>query len=288
MDSSAARKISTSALARELQVEVQQLFSTLKDYGWIRKVDEGWVLTGKGEFEGGEYVHSKRFGRYIVWPVELVEHPLLQALEDNRRLSAAVLGKRHELNAREVNRLLAELGWIKHTMQGWELTEQGRKEGGLQLENEQSGIFYIVWPVAIDEHPVLQRQLELAAKAHQVAPKDDLFESLSLVAVDGHQHSNVMQLQVCHWLYMAGITHACQRQLPVAEPMCADFYLPAYHLYIDCWPADANGKSLAKKMQRKETYKRLGVAAIDIEPQHLQQLDEYLTRQLRKLGVRVI
>ncbi|MEE2653555.1 MAG: hypothetical protein VYE54_12590, partial [Pseudomonadota bacterium] len=73
--------LSTSALARQLELPVQQLFATLKDYGWIRKIDDGWALTAKGEFEGGRYVNSKRYGRYIVWPPAIIEHRLFQAME---------------------------------------------------------------------------------------------------------------------------------------------------------------------------------------------------------------
>ena len=32
-------KLSTSALAKQGEIPVQQLFSVLRDYGWIRKVD---------------------------------------------------------------------------------------------------------------------------------------------------------------------------------------------------------------------------------------------------------
>ena len=63
--------LSTSALARKLEIPAQQLFATLKDYGWIQRQGEGWLLTPKGEFEGGQYRQSKRFGRYVVWPESL-------------------------------------------------------------------------------------------------------------------------------------------------------------------------------------------------------------------------
>ena len=46
-------KLSTTALARKLSIPVQQLFSILKDYDWIQRIDDSWVLTPKGEFEGG-------------------------------------------------------------------------------------------------------------------------------------------------------------------------------------------------------------------------------------------
>lgn len=289
MDETKTVKISTSALAKLLAVPSQQLFSTLKDFGWIRKLEDGWALSTKGEFEGGEYVHSKRYGRYIVWPESLSEHPLLLALEDNRQLSATALGKAYGLSARQVNRVLAELGWIKHGLQGWELTVAGEAKGGVQLENDSSGTFYVVWPEAFQSDTVLAAQLrfnaEIAAEKPPAAANDLFAEQHNFVSPDGHQHDNKARMQICHWLYMNGIAHACNRQLPVAEKLVADFYLPVHHLYIEYWHDD--GKGLARRLQRKELYKQWHATVIDIEPDDMPQLDELLTRQFRKLGIRV-
>ncbi len=283
-------KASTSALAKQLGLSSQQLFSTLKDYGWLRKTDDGWVLTAKGEFEGGEYVHSKRYGRYVVWPPEIVDHPLLQAVEDHRTISATAIGKSYRLNAREVNRLLAELGWIKHSMQGWELTALGEQQGGNQLENEHSGTFYVSWPDTVLDNDILRRQLQaMASSDTDTAIGDDLFATVaeSYQGLDGHSHTTALELAVCQWLYLAGIAHACQRQLPISEPCHADFYLPAHQLYIECWGNDQDGSLLAEKMQRKSLYTEYGLSVIDVEEDDLLRLDDVLTRQMRKFGVRV-
>ncbi len=289
MQEQSAQKLSTSALAKVLEIPSQQLFSTFKDYGWIRKLESGWALTGKGEFEGGEYVHSKRYGRYIVWPEELVSHPLLQAIEDNRHTSASALGKSHGLGAREVNRLLAELGWIKHGFQGWELTALGESEGGVQLENENSGTFYVVWPQNVQDNRLLKKQLQYAAEVNnQIDSESDLFAGeTEFHSLDGHNHTDRALHKICHWLYMAGIAHACQRNLPVDEEISADFYLPAHQLYIEYWGDDGSRGKLAQRMKRKELYQSLQLAVIDLDREDLLQLDEVLTRQLRKRGIRI-
>lgn len=291
MDDHSPTKLSTSALAKALGVSTQQLFSTLKDFGWIRKLDEGWSLTGKGEFEGGEYVHSKRYGRYVVWPPELESHPLLQALEDQHTLSATGLGKPHGLNPREVNRLLCELGWIQHSIQGWELTPLGELEGGVQLENEHSGTFYVVWPEAVQNHPVFKKQLDWFLRINKVdrldTPPDDLFAATEddHESIDGHYFDNLHHLQVCQWLYSAGLAHACHRRLPFEEEYFADFYLPANHIYIECWD---DSTDLSERMTRKTLYEKYHLSVIDLQAGDWDNLDEVLTRQLRKFGVRVV
>ena len=294
MDDNSPHRLSTSALAKALDIPSQQLFTTLKDYGWIRRIEDGWVLTNKGEFEGGEYVHSKKYGRYIVWPEELIEHRLFQAMEDNRHISATLLGKAVGLNAREVNRLLSELGWIKHGFQGWELTNLGQKYGGVQLENDSSGTFYVMWPQSIQQNAGLTQALAYSAsllETKTTQAEGDLFtQDSEYIALDGHIHTSKNQLSVCHWLYMAGIAHACKRRLPTqaiaGEELLADFYLPAHQLYIECWDKESS-TSLAKQMQRKSFYDEAGLSVIDVEEADFQQLDEVLTRKFRQLGIRI-
>ena len=283
------QSLSTSALAKALSMSSQQLFGTLSDYGWIKRVGDVWELTTKGEFEGGEYVHSKKYGRYIVWPQKTVNHPLLTALEDNRTISAKALGEKHQLSAREVNRTLAELGWIRHSSQGWELTALGELKGGVQFENEQSGTFYVLWPESIQSESHLDKQLHYYGEVNQGAnkPADDLFAQDELKALDGHSHKSKAQLKICHWLYMAGFAHACQRRLPCEEEHCADFYLPKQQLYIDYWGDVSNAQAISERMKRKSQYQALGAKVIEIEQTDMPHLDDVLTKALRKLNVRV-
>ena len=289
MSETEQQNLSTSALAKALDMSSQQLFGTLSDYGWIKRVGDVWELTSKGEFEGGEYVHSKKYGRYIVWPNKTVNHPLLTAIEDNRTISAKALGDKYDLSAREVNRALAELGWIKHSSQGWELSQIGEQKGGVQFENEQSGTFYVLWPESIQADKNLEQQLHHFAEVNQGTnnPADDMFAHAGLKALDGHSHQSKAQLKICHWLYMAGFAHACKRRLPSEEEHYADFYLPKQQLYIDYWGDVANAQAISERMQRKSLYQALGLRVIDIEQADMARLDEVLTKALRKLGVRV-
>lgn len=285
------QSLSTSALAKTLALSAQQLFGVLSDYGWIKRVDDSWILTAKGEFEGGEYVHSKKFGRYIVWPHTIADHPLFRAMESNRTVSAKALGEKYHLNAREVNRMLAELGWLMHTSQGWELTLIGEKLGGIQYENEQSGTFYVLWPENIQQNQLLKQQFHLYADANndEDISGDDLFsQAVSYVSIDGHSFTKKAQLSICQWLYLAGFTHACHRKLPTNETLYADFYLPVQRVYIEYWDKTDNSADLANKMNRKAIYETNHLSVIEIEPKDLNHLDEVMTKKLRKLGIRVI
>ena len=290
-------KLSTSALARKLDIPAQQLFATLKDYGWIQRRDDSWLLTGKGEFEGGHYVHSKRYGAYIVWPASLVNHPLIAAIESSRRVSTSALRRYYPgLHPRQINRALAELGLQVHSVLGWELTEQGGRLGGQQEESDNSGAFYVTWPRDIVEHPVIRRELKEYAESGEPATvpegefEDDLFASIDgsgLVGIDGHALATRLELRVCNWLYLAQLAHAHHRTLPVEEVLYADFYLPAASVYIECWEAEEPAERLALKLKKQDIYSEPGLRVIDIKGADGDRLDEVLGRALMEFGIRV-
>ena len=288
-------KLSTSALARKLDLPVQQLFVTLKDYGWIQRHQDAWLLTNKGEFEGGSYVDSQRYGRYIVWPDTLVDHPLLSAIESNERLSASGLRRYFpQLHPRQINRALGELGLQVHSVLGWELTEQGKRLGGQQEESENSGAFYVTWPHDIVDHPVLHRELLAQSSIGEVAaseePADDLFANASLtelVGIDGHALETLLELKVCNWLYTAQLAHAHQRALPVEDLLYADFYLPAARVYIECWDEEEPPERLTLKLRKKDIYREQDLRLIEINARDADRLDEVLGRPLMAYGIRV-
>jgi hypothetical protein len=292
-------KLSTSALARELEIPAQQLFATLKDYGWIERHGDNWTLTHKGDFEGGSYQNSRRFGRYIVWPKTLEQHPLVQAIESNQRITAAGMHRYYgALHPRQINRSLAELGLQAHSILGWELTDFGRRLGGQQEESDNTGAYYVTWPHEIVDHPVVHRELIMQSgedpaqdETLSTEPPADLFDSVETVVpvhrgVDGHILSKPLEVAVCNWLYMAQLVHAHQRALPTPEQVSADFYVPAGSVYIDCWDSNEPVAALSSKLLRRELYREHELRHIEINAEDKDRLDEVLGRGLHALGIR--
>lgn len=292
-------KLSTSALARELEIPVQQLFATLKDYGWIERRADNWTLTNKGEYEGGSYQNSRRFGRYIVWPKTLQQHPLVQAIESNQRITAAGMHRYYSaLHPRQINRALAELGLQAHSILGWELTDFGKRLGGQQEESDNTGAYYVTWPHEIVDHPVVHRELSIQSgeepsqdETQDIDPPTDLFSPSEVAipihrGVDGHILSKPLEVAVCNWLYMAQLVHAHQRSLPTSEEVSADFYVPAGSVYIDCWDSNEPVESLSRKLLKRELYKEHELRHIEINAEDKDRLDEVLGRGLHAFGIR--
>ena len=289
--------VSTTALAKQLNIPVQQLFATFKDYGWIGRHEGVWTLTPKGEFEGGTYRDSKRYGRYIVWPPSVEKHQLLAAIESNQRITAAAMRRYYpRLHPRQINRALAELGLQQHSILGWELTSFGRTLGGQQEESESSGAFYVTWPHEIIDHPVIHRELskqsdQIHSQPVVVSGEPDLFSGENVAppnctGIDGHILHNTLQMRVCDWLYLAQLSHAYQRALPLEELVYADFYLPMGNIYIDCWDTDVSAGELASRLRKHELYRQFNLRYIEINAADVERLDEVLGRGLLGFGIR--
>jgi hypothetical protein len=278
-------KLSTSALAKQGEIPVQQLFSVLKDYGWIRKVDEGWALTAKGEFEGGSYQSSKRYGRYIVWPQNLLEHQLFRAMESNKLLSAVALGRSEGFSGRELNRLFVELGWLKPSPRGWELTATGSAIGGQVFENQQSSLSYVLWPEDIREREAFIRLVRECKIEPQAT--DDLFagRASGWTAIDGVTCKSREHCCIAQWLYLAGVRYSIYRALPVDEHLVCDFYLPDSGVCLEFWTSGELADAISARMRRADVCKQLNLSVLDIHPEDMPNLDDYLSRHLQQLGV---
>ena len=101
------------------------------------------------------------------------------------------------------------------------------------------------------------------------------------------QLHSTLELHVCNWLYLAQLTHAYRRALPVEETLFADFYLPGARLYIECWELEEPAERLVSKLKKQDVFEQQGLAGIDIKASELEQLDEVLGRALLKFGIRV-
>ena len=316
MSESEAQRLSTSALANRLKLPMQQLFVTLRDYGWIERCDKSWRLTGKGELHGGSYQDSKRYGRYIVWPESLIEHPLLKAIESNQRITPAGMRRYYpHLGVAQINRQLAELGLLRFSKRGLTLTDLGEHFGGRQEQDEDNALLVVSWPHELVDNPVIHRELsglgrngQLSGGAPEQGPvtkaepetsdpiAPDLFstadaDSASQQAatahahcgLDGHPVESVLQLRVCDWLYQAQLAHARNRLLPVKEELRADFYVPAFCLYIECWERDVPTDALTRRLRTREVCRELGLAYQEVAAGDVERIDEILTARLREL-----
>lgn len=271
------KKVSTSRLAKLANVDSRQLFNRLLQRQWITRQSVAgksqYQLTAKGEFEGGEYQTSEKFGTYIVWPTSLLQHRLLSELEQPQ-LTATAIGKQINAPARMINLLLADIGWLQPVASGWQISPEGARHGGTEKETADAAR-YVVWP-----HDVVQ-QSPLNGWLQQLCDRN----SELLVALDGRPVRDAGERLITNWLYLNRL-HFCTQRL-LSDDWCADFLLPDARLVIQYWGADKSPAALQKRLQAPTLAQAADYQLIEVTAQDCSGMDKTLTRELQRAGVRL-
>ncbi|EGR8988842.1 glycerol kinase [Vibrio vulnificus] len=283
-------KISTTALAKMRNIEASQLFTDLSRAGYISRVGDKWILTELGARFGGEYVDHTKFGQFIVWPVNL--HVELTSTQ-GKLLSATQIGELLGLNAKKMNQLLSEMGWMAKTEHGWEVTESGIRAGGKQKGDGEEKPYYLLWHDSITRNKRLKQSVvEFLGQDAEVHATDKSFSSFRQKfeakhrTLDGHYVRSKGELLIDNWLYLAGVAHAYGRQLPIEEEIISDFYLPAGKVYVQFWGRDNGGTPEANKAKIRAVYQAHHFHLIEVEQDELESLDEVLPQRLRPFGIK--
>ncbi|KOO13895.1 glycerol kinase [Vibrio xuii] len=283
-------KISTTALAKLRSLEAKELFNELKTAGYINRGEEGWVLTELGNKFGGEYVNHTKFGQFIVWPENLL---IDSDATSGKTLSATQIGQRFSLNAKKINQLLQELGWIEKTEDGWHVTASGLTVGGYQREDKESGQKFAVWHDSIVRNKRLRQSVvefsgqdaEAHATDKSISSFRQKFEAKHRT-LDGHYVRSKGELIIDNWLYMNGIVHAYDRQLPIEQDVLSDFYLPSGKVYLQYWGSDTGEVSETERQAIRQVYEQHNFALIEILPEEVSQLDDVLPARLKAFGIK--
>jgi len=288
------KKISTTALAKKYQRKTKEMFTWLLGLGFIIKNGDLWELTDEGKKQGGEYKESKQYGRYIIWP-ENLSVTGQKSIKQTQLVTATAIGKEFNLSAIKINHILSELGWISKGIKGWVLSEQGKKQGGIQDEDKKSGIPYVRWPERILRSKILKETIEhFQGTKEEVKHKDLSNDEVEFRekfkakhrTTDGHYVRSKAEMLIDNWLYMAEIVHAYERKLPIEENVYSDFYIPAGKVYIEYWGYENNPKYQDRKKKKIDLYKQYGFNLIELTDKDVQNLDDILPKILLKYGVR--
>ncbi|EIA1333209.1 glycerol kinase [Vibrio parahaemolyticus] len=284
-----SEKISTSALAKMRNIDAKLLFSDLKRAGYITRQEDKWILTEEGAKFGGEYVDHPKFGQFIVWPTNL--HIELNPTS-GETLSATQLGDKLRLNAKRINQLLSELGWISKSEDGWQVTEAGIRAGGQQRAGKESQNTFVVWhDVVLRNKRLKQSVVEFLGQDAESHSTDKSYSSFRQKfeakhrTLDGHYVRSKGELLIDNWLYLAGIVHAYERQVPIEQEVMSDFYLPAGKLYLQFWGSDSGETPEKEREVIRAVYQQHNFNLIEVEPSELDKLDEVLPKRLRQFGI---
>lgn len=292
-----AKKISTTQLAKKHGLQTKELFGLLNAKSYIVRNNDQWELTEKGSKAGGDY-RDGAHGPYIVWPEDITLKNAPTSF-----LTATKVGKEFDLSGQKINHIFSELGWIKKSLKGWEVTEQGRRIGASQDEDKKSGVPFVRWPDTIlasaflkdtiaqykghDSSSAADEEVDSGANSPSAAGGSSFRDKFVAKhrATDGHFVRSKAEMLIDNWLYMAEIVHAYERKLPVEEELYSDFYIPTGKVYIEYWGYENDSKYLARKKEKQAIYAKYNFNLIELEDKDVQNLDDILPRLLLKHGV---
>lgn len=287
--------ISTTALAKERNIESKDLFEMLSTKGWIFKKLDKWQLTTEGKMVGGELTYNPKFGEYIVWPTNL---NLDEQVKRQDTVNPTAIGLFFKISAQRVNSIFAELGWIeKSNIGGWKITRYGMKNGGYEME-AQNGSPFVIWDKTIFQNKYVLNSIHAATgkkyEEHQLIEKEittDEFRQkheAKFRTQDGHRVRSRSEAMIDDYLYTNGIVHAYERRLPgIDENVISDFYIPKGKVYIEFWGMEENQKYAERKRKKLEIYARESFQLIELNEDDIKNLDDVLPRKLKKFDINV-
>jgi len=286
--------ISTSALAKKMDIKKYKLDEMLVAANYITKGDNGYILTKLGIEKGGILKNHAKFGEYIAWD-ENIEIPNKTIDQGKEFFSATKIASKYDLTSIKINMILSEIGFIKRYLKGWTITSLGTQNGGIQRENFKTGIPYAEWDNSIfDNKTFLSMIKEVKGDIEENTQekidnsKDSNFREkfvAKLRATDGHMVRSKAEMLIDNWLYMAEIVHAYERKLPIEEEVYCDFYIPTGKIYIEFWGLENEPKYLKRKETKKAIYEKYGFKLIELVDDDVYNLDDVLPKMLLKFGV---
>jgi hypothetical protein len=303
------KKISSTKLAKALNSTLKEVQSCLINQKLVFHKNKEWILTKKGKEYGGEMFFSKRYGDFIIWPPDL--NPMeISSSTRTELINATKIGESLKQTSRRINRVLAELNWIKGAIKGWNITSTGRKIGGVEYEHD-SGTTYILWPEHIIRNETLIGSFSDQSDIDELIDLKDNIDSTNASdkphntrdkwptkyrTKDGHRVRSRGEQMIDDYLYECGIVHAYEREVKnIDKKMLCDFYIPAKKggegeaVYIEYWgkeEKDDEEYDLNRK-RKKNTYLENDINLIELENEHIFSLDDHLPRKLLKFKINV-
>ena len=289
--------LSTSALAKEREIDSKDLFNQLKNNGWIYKKEGVWVITKEGKIAGGDTKYNPKFGDYVVWPFNLDIH---KKINKSDKINSSTIGKDFDISAQKINTILAELGWIeKSNIGGWNVTKFGSKNGGIEME-AKNGSPYVIWDKGILKSKSFIDSVNVATginyEENNSSSQDNFTDidefrkkyEAKYRTQDGHRVRSRAEAMIDDYLYRNGIAHAYERRLPgIDEDVLSDFYILKGNVFIEFWGMEENEKYAERKKKKLEIYAREGFSLIEMNDNDIQSIDDILPRKLKKYGINI-
>lgn len=199
-----------------------------------------------------------------------------------KTITATEIGKSLNKSGAEINTIFADVNLIEKCQKGWKLTDKGKELGGIQKNFK--GSLSVCW----DERILNNNELKNIIEPKENNDKEELDFRNKFKAeyrtTDGHYVRSRAEVIISNWLFAENIAHAYEKRVPIQEDMYCDFYIPIKKIYIEFWGYEENEKYLNRKKKKLELYKKYNLNLIEIDNNTINNIDDFLPRELLKFG----
>ena len=191
--------------------------------------------------------------------------------------SAKEIAKKFGKNAKDVNEVLLNLGFIKKCDNGYNVTDVGRYYGGMQ--NFYMGKASVRWEERLlYNENFIDEIVKVGEKSSKKEQKEDFREKFKAEyrTNDGRYVRSSAELVIANWLFAEGIAYAYEKRVPIKEDVYCDFYIPKGKIYIEFWGLKDDEAYIKRKEKKIELYKKYNLNLIEIDNDKIGNLDDYL------------
>ena len=198
-----------------------------------------------------------------------------------KTLTPTEIGKIFNKSAKEINEILSDIGFIKKMQKGWEVTETGKQNGGIQ--NNFKGNLSVCWQENITENQILKEAINPNKNSDELNFREKF--KAEYRTNDGHYVRSRAEVIISNWLFGECIAHAYEKRVPIVEDMYCDFYIPKNKIYIEFWGYENDEKYLTRKNKKIELYKKYNLNLIQIDNNTINNIDDFLPKELLRFGL---
>ena len=170
--------------------------------------------------------------------------------------SAKEIAKKFGKNAKDVNEVLLNLGFIKKCDNGYNVTDVGRYYGGMQ--NFYMGKASVRWEERLlYNENFIDEIVKVGEKSSKKEQKEDFREKFKAEyrTNDGHYVRSRAELVIANWLFAEGMAY--EKRVPIKEDVYCDFYIPKGKVYVEFWGLEDDEAYLKRKEKKIELYKNM-------------------------------
>lgn len=205
-----------------------------------------------------------------------------------KTLTPRQIGEKFNKDAKFINEIFMDLDFISRDKNGFKLAKKGENFGGEQ--KNYMGKFYVAWDEKILSNKLFLKLINSDEAPEQNSDENDFRKKFEAQyrTKSGYFVRSRAEVIIADWLFNELVVFAYEKRVPIMDEMYCDFYLPCGKIYIEFWGLENDKKYVERKIKKQRLYAENGLNLIQIDDKILENLDDFLPKELLKFGINLV